>query len=57
MLENSSDSKPYDLDVINYYKDLRNMYSLTVDSIMDKLNLTIKSSTKNIFDILAQNIM
>lgn len=25
MLENSSESNPYDLDVINYYKDLRNM--------------------------------
>ena len=56
MLENSSDSKPYDLDVINFYKDIRDMYTLTVDSIMTKLNLQIKSSKRNIFDELAENI-
>ena len=57
MLENSSEEKPYDLDVINYYKDIRDLYSSTVDSIMDKLNLKADiSSPKNIFDILAQNI-
>ena len=56
MLENSLDSKPYDLDVINYYKDIRNMYTLTLDSIMEKLNLQIETqSTRNIFDVLAQN--
>ncbi len=56
MLENSSETKPYDLDVINYYKDLRNMYTLTVDSIMEKLNLQTEKQNKNIFDELAQNI-
>lgn len=56
MLENSSESKPYDLDVINYYKDLRNMYSLTVDSILDKLNLQQESSARNIFDELAKGL-
>ena len=56
MLENSSESKPYDLDVINYYKDLRNMYSLTVDSILEKLNLQQESSARNIFDELAKDL-
>ena len=56
MLENSSESNPYDLDVINYYKDLRNMYSLTVDSILDKLNLQQESSVRNIFNELAKDL-
>lgn len=58
MLENSSETKPYDLDVINFYKDLRSMYTLTVDSIMNKLNLQVsEKSVRNIFDELAQNIV
>lgn len=57
MLENSSETKPYDLDIINYYKDIRNMYTLTVNSIMDRLNLQEESSIKrNIFDELAKNL-
>ena len=57
MLENSSETKPYDLDVINYYKNIRNMYTLTVDSIMDRLNLQEESSIKrNIFDELAEKL-
>lgn len=56
MLENSIESKPYDLDVINYYKDIRKMYTLTIDSIMEKLNLQTVKQNKNIFDELAQNI-
>lgn len=56
MLENSSESNPYDLDVINYYKNLRNMYSLTVDSILDKLNLQQESSARNIFDEIAKGL-
>ena len=57
MLENSSETKPYDLDVINYYKDIRNIYTLTVDSIMDRLNLQEESSIKrNIFDELAEKL-
>ena len=57
MLENSSETKPYDLDVIDYYKDIRNMYTVTLDSILEKLNL--KSEVlpkKNIFDELANKI-
>ena len=57
MLENSSETKPYDLDVINYYKDIKNIYTFTVDSILDKLNLQVETqSARNIFDELAQNI-
>ena len=57
MLENSSETKPYDLDVINYYEDIRNIYTLTVDSIMDRLNLQEESSIKrNIFDELAEKL-
>ena len=57
MLENSLETKPYDLDVIDYYKDIRNMYTVTLDSILEKLNL--KSEVlpkKNIFDELADKI-
>lgn len=53
MLENSSEIKPYDLDVINYYKELRNMYSLVIDSILERLNLNTESLSQNIFDQLA----
>ena len=50
MLENSSETKLYDLDVINYYKDIRNSYTLTVDSILERLNLKTESLSQNIFD-------
>ena len=52
------DTNPYAIDVINYYKDLKDMFTLTLDSIMNKLNLSdnTKSSSKNIFDILAEEI-
>lgn len=46
---------PYVIDVINHYKDIRNMFSLTLDSIMEKLHIADKSEShkKNIFDELA----
>ena len=52
------DTNPYAIDVINYYKDIRDMFTLTLDSIMNKLNLSdnTKSSSKNIFDVLAEEI-
>ena len=52
------DTNPYAIDVINHYKDIKDMFSLTLDSIMNKLNLSdnAKSSSKNIFDILAEEI-
>ena len=52
------DTNPYAIDVINHYKDIKDMFTLTLDSIMNKLNLldNTKSSSKNIFDILAEEI-
>ena len=52
------DTNPYAIDVINYYKDIKDMFTLTLDSIMNRLNLSddTKSSSKNIFDILAEEI-
>ena len=50
------DTNPYAIDVINHYKDIRDMFTLTLDSIMNKLNLSenTKSANKNIFDMLAE---
>lgn len=52
------DTNPYAIDVINHYKDIKDMFTLTLDSIMNKLNLSdnAKSLNKNIFDILAEEI-
>ena len=52
------DTNPYVIDVINHYKDIKDMLTLTLDSIMNRLNLSdnTKSSSKNIFDILAEEI-
>ena len=52
------DTNPYAIDVINNYKDIKDMFTLTLDSIMNRLNLSdnTKSSNKNIFDILAEEI-
>lgn len=52
------DTNPYAINVINHYKDIKDMFTLTLDSIMNKLNLSdnTKSSSKNIFDILAEEI-
>lgn len=56
--EFNMDTNPYAIDVINHYKDIKDMFTLTLDSIMYKLNLpdNIKSSSKNIFDVLAEEI-
>lgn len=52
------ETEPYAIDVINHYKDVRDMYTLILDHIMEKLNLNTKDSDadKNIFDILAENM-
>ena len=52
------DINPYARDVINHYKDIKDMFTLTLNSIMNKLNLSDNtiSSSKNIFDILAEEI-
>ena len=52
------ETNPYAIDVINHYKDIKDMFALTLDSIMNRLNLSdnSKSASKNIFDILAEEI-
>ena len=52
------DTNPYTIDAINHYKDIKDMFTLTLDSIMNKLNLSdnTKSSNKDIFDVLAEEI-
>lgn len=49
------DQKPYPLDVINHYKDIRNMYDKTLESIMKRIHIDeiISKAPKNIFDVLA----
>ena len=53
------EENPYVLDAINRYKDIRDMFSLTLDSIMEKLQLIDKSGknkTRNLFDELAEQL-
>lgn len=52
------DTNPYAIDIINHYKDIKYMFTLTLDSIMNKLNLSdnAKSASRNIFNILAEEI-
>lgn len=52
------ETEPYAIDVINHYKDIRDMYTLILDHIIEKLNLKSKNThtDKNIFDILAENM-
>lgn len=56
MLIHSSETKPYDLDVIDYYKEIKDLYNKVINSIMESLNLTIESIEQNIFHKLAQNM-
>lgn len=58
------DITPYAIDVINHYKDIRDMFTLTLDSIMEKLHIAEDidcnengiNKTRNIFDELAAKI-
>lgn len=53
------DTNPYAIDVINHYKDIKDMFTFTLDSILEKLHLTnntTKSKSKNIFDELAAQL-
>ena len=53
------DTNPYAIDVINHYKDIRDMFTLTLDSIMEKLHIaenTDCNKSRNIFDELAAKI-
>ena len=56
MLIHSLETKPYALDVIEYYKDIKALYNQTLNSIMNSLNLT-EPVSQNIFQVLAQNII
>lgn len=50
------DITPYAIDVINYYKDVKDIFTLTLDSIMEKLHIAEnfnRNKTQNIFDELA----
>lgn len=58
------DTTPYAIDVINHYKDIRDMFTLTLDSIMEKLHIAEDTDfngsginrTRNIFDELAAKV-
>ncbi len=53
------ETTPYVIDVINHYKDIRDMFTLTLDFIMEKLHIaedTDCNSSRNIFDELATKI-
>lgn len=53
------DTTPYAIDVINHYKDLKNQFTLILDSIMEKLHIAEDvtcNRSKNIFDELAANV-
>lgn len=49
------EDNPYVLTVIDHYKNIRDMFTLTLDSIMEKLHIREKTNKqkKNIFDELA----
>ena len=44
--------------MINHYKDIKDMFILTLESIMNRLNLSDnnKLSSRNIFDMLSEEI-
>ena len=53
------DTNPYALTVIDYYKNIRDMFTLTLDSIMERLHLhdnTESNSHRSIFDELATKL-
>lgn len=57
--EFSLDINPYAIDVISHYKEIKDMFTLTLDSILEKLHLVEKSDisrTRNIFDELAKQL-
>lgn len=56
MFETECEDRPYDLDVVKYYKDIRNMYDATLDSTLERLNLELPKANRNIFDELADKI-
>lgn len=53
-----SEFQPYAMDVINHYKEVKDMYTLTLDSIIEKLDIILEKEivSRNIFDELALNL-
>lgn len=51
-------NNPYVMNVIDHYKEIRDLYTMTLDGIMQKLNLQTENDTvtKNIFDTLAMEL-
>ena len=50
-------TNPYAIDVINHYKDIKEMFTLTLESIMSSnLSDNTKSSSRNVFDMLSEEI-
>ena len=49
---------PYAIDVINYYKDIKDMFDCTLLSLTDRFNLQVEPNQKreNIFDVIAVNM-
>lgn len=49
---------PYAVDVINHYKDIRDMFTLTLDSIMNRLHIqeNRECNKRNVFDVLAERL-
>ena len=49
---------PYAIDVINYYRDIRDMFDCTLLSLMNRFNLQVEQNPKreNIFDVIAANM-
>ena len=41
------DTNPYAIDVINHYKDIKDMFTLTLGSIINKLNLLGNNKSSN----------
>lgn len=52
------DVQPYVIDVINHYKEVKDIYTLTLDSIIEKLGIKLEKEIvpRNIFDELAMNL-
>lgn len=52
------EENPYAIDVINHYKDIRDMFTLTLDSIMERLHIkeNRECNKRNIFDELAERL-
>lgn len=51
-------AQPYVIDVINHYKEVKDMYTLILDSIIEKLGIKLEKeiTSRNIFDELAMNL-